>query len=277
MARTPKAQALGVALRRERELQGLTTRDLGDRIERNHGEISRWETGDRTPKPEHVAQVLTAMGITGRSYDEIMSLAHDTTASTWVATTLPAQRQQLATFVEMEQNAAVITEVSPMIIPGMLQTRDYAHAIMSGAGLPSDEAVTRVDIRMGRRDTITREDPVKFIAFIGETAIHQMIGDTNVMVEQLSYLLEMARRSNVTLRIMRLDSGWHPALEGAFTFFVPADQNPIVHIELRRSSMFLHEADVVGAYQEAVNKINAVSLTTEASARLITARMEKLS
>jgi transcriptional regulator with XRE-family HTH domain len=277
MARTPKAQALGVALRRAREGQGLSTRDLGDRIERNQGEISRWETGDRAPKPEHVAQVLTALGITGRTYDEIMSLAHDIGAPLWVATTLPAQRQQLAAFVEMEESASMVTEVSPMLIPGLLQTRDYAQAIMSGGDLSADDVVTRVAVRMGRRDSITRADPIKFIAFIGEAAIHQTIGDQAVMVAQYRHLLEMAQRPNIVIRIMRLDSGWQPGLEGAFTFFIPEDQVPIVHIELRRTSTFLHAEDDVSAYKRALDMIDKVALAPGASAQLITARMESLS
>ena len=266
-----------MALRRAREEQGLTTRDLGDRIERNQGEISRWETGERAPKPEHVAQVLTALGITGRTYDEIMSLAHDIGAPLWVATSLPAQRQQLAAFVEMEQSAALVTEVSPMLIPGLLQTRDYAHAIMADAGLASDEAVTRVTIRMGRRDAITRADPINFIAFIGETAIHQIIGDEKVMAEQFRHLLEIAQAPTVSVRMLPFDSGWHPGLEAPFIFIQPANMTPVVHVELRRSSTFLHEEDVVSAYKQALVAIDAVALTPEASARLITARLENLS
>jgi len=83
MTRTPKAHALGTALRDARERQKLSTRELADRIGRNHGEISRWETGDRTPKPENVAQVLTALGIVGEQYDDIMSLTYDTRAPLW--------------------------------------------------------------------------------------------------------------------------------------------------------------------------------------------------
>lgn len=277
MARTPKAQALGAELRRAREQSGLTTRELANRIGRNQGEISRWETGDRTPKPEHVAQFLTALGIIGDSYDEIMSLTYDTGAPTWVATTLPAQRQQLAAYIEMEESAAAITEVLPGLIPGLLQTRDYAHAIMSGGNLSSDEVAMRVAIRMGRRDTITRTEPVKYTAFIGEAAIHQTVGSRSIMVEQFGYLLEKMRLPNVTVRIMPLDSGWHPGIEGSFIIMLPANFTPVVHLELRRTMLFLHEEDDVNAYKEALRKINKVSLSPEASARLITDRMENLS
>ena len=272
MARTPKAQALGAALRRARELQGLTTRDLATRIGRNHGEISRWETGDRAPKPEHVAQVLTALTIIGDPYDEVMSLAYDTNAPLWVATTLPALRQQFAAYMEMEQRAVEIIEVLPSLIPGLLQTRRYAHAVMSN--LPPDEIVTRVNIRIGRQDVITREDPVRLTAFIGEAAIHQSIGDRSIMIEQFQHLLKMSQRTNIRVRVMPFNSGWHPGIEGPFIFFHPEN---LVHLELRRSLVFLHEQDDVHPYKAALNAIDKVALAPEASARLITDRMENLS
>jgi hypothetical protein len=102
------------------------------------------------PKPEHVAQVLTALGVIGDPYDEIMSLAHDTTVQLWVATTLPAQRQQMAAYIDMEQKALAITEVQPSLIPGLLQTRGYAQAIMANTKLSAAEGARRVAVRMER-------------------------------------------------------------------------------------------------------------------------------
>lgn len=278
MARTPKARALGTALRGAREQHQLTTRDLADRIGRNHGEISRWETGDRTPKPEHVAQVLTALGIVGKPYDEVMSLAYDTTAPTWVATTLPAQRQQLTALIEMERTAAAVVDVVPSLVPGLLQTRDYAHAIMSSDdNLSSDEVNRRVAIRMTRQDAITRTDPVRYSAFIGMAVLYQIIGNRSVMVEQFRRMLEMARRPNIRIRLMPLDNGWHPGMEAPFAFICPRDSMPVVNLELRRSTTFLHEEEVVDAYRHALDKIDRVALTREASAKLVADRMENLS
>lgn len=277
MSRTPKARALGTELRRAREERKVTTRDLAERIGRNHGEISRWETGERTPKPEHVAQVLTALGIIGQTFDEIMSLAHDTTAPQWVAASPPAHRQQLATLIEIEQTAIMITHVLPSIIPGLLQTRDYAHAIMSIGNLSRDEVTTRVAIRMSRRDVITGADSARYIAFIGQAAIYQAIGDRPVMREQLAYLLKMAERPNITVRVMPFACGWHPGLEGSFNFIEPANQTPIVHLELRWASTFLHEDEAICAYRNALDTIDKIALTPEASARLISDRMESLS
>src|SRR5262245_47523636 len=108
MARTPKARALGAALRQAREENHLLLRELGSAINRDIGVISRWETGERTPKPEQVAQILTTLGVNGERYDEIMTLAYGTDQSQWVATTLPEQKQQTVAYLDWEQNASRI-------------------------------------------------------------------------------------------------------------------------------------------------------------------------
>jgi len=97
------------------------------------------------------------------------------------------------------------------------------------------------------------------------------------MRAQLAYLLNMAGRPNITARVMPFASSWHPGLDAPFAYMEMANQTPIVHLELRRSSIFLHEEDVVAAYQEALDLIDKIALTPEASARLITDRMESLS
>ncbi|HEX3783725.1 MAG TPA: Scr1 family TA system antitoxin-like transcriptional regulator [Pseudonocardiaceae bacterium] len=280
MARTPKARTLGAALRKEREDRGFTMRDLSERISRNQGDISRWKTGDRTAKPEHVAQILTALGISGEPYNEIMALAYDTDAPMWVATTLPAQRQQLAALVDAEQNASEITEVSPLMIPGLLQTRDYIRAVMSaGDGLSAAEIATRVAIRMGRQDVITRDQPTQFIAFIGEAAIWQIIGNRSVLLEQLRCLMNMAKRPNISLRVLTFGSGWHPGLEGPFILIQPTNSVPVVHLEMRNSGLFLHEEDDVEGYIDAIQAVSQQALSAEESVRLIgkvVQRMEKV-
>lgn len=269
MSRTPKAQALGVALRRVRTQAGLTTRELADRIGRNHGEISRWETGDRAPKPEHVAQILATLGIVGQPYDEVMSLAYDMTAPVWATSTLPAPLRRMALYIEMEQGAAEIVTVSPLLVPGLLQTHDYAEAIMFGGGLSVDEAMARVALRMGRREAMVRANPIQFTAYVGEAAIHQIIGDRMVMAGQLRHLLEMAKRPNIIVRVIPHNSGWQPALEGAFTLMQADGSSPVVHLELRKSGLILHQPDDVDAYQDAIDLVAQAALQPDTSARLI--------
>lgn len=267
--RTPKSRALGRALRQAREDTGLKLRELAERLGRDPGVLSRWETGERTPRPDQVAQILTLLGVNGEAFEEIIHLTQGTREAQWLAVTLPEQRQQLAALVDLEQTATAITEVSPLLIPGLLQTTPYIKAIMTGGSVPLDDIAMRVAIRVGRKDVITRARPVQFAGLIGEAALRQLIGSRAIMVEQLRYLLEMADRSNVDMRVVPYDSGWHPALEGPFIMIESKQATPVVQLENRRSLLFLHEDDDVDLYRQAVVMVRNAALGPTDSTALI--------
>jgi transcriptional regulator with XRE-family HTH domain len=265
MARTPKAQALGSALRRAREDNGIKLRELAARIDHDPGVVSRWENGDRIPKPENVARILTTIGVNGTRYEEIIALAYNTDAPLWIASGLPEQRQQLAALVDAERKATKITNVAPLLVPGLLQTNRYIHAVMSGGGVPVADIETRMAIRIARRDVLTRSQPVTLVAFVGEAVLHQVIGNRDTVREQLTHLIHMARRPNIDMRLIPYDSEWHPALEGAFDLIESDRSVPVVHLENRRSGFFLHEEADVRAYQQAVGMVRRVALSPELS------------
>jgi transcriptional regulator with XRE-family HTH domain len=273
MSRTPKARALGAALRQAREEKHLLLRELGAAISRDIGVISRWETGERTPKPEQVAQILTKLGIDGERYDEIMTLAYGTNESQWVAFTLPEQRQQMAAYVDWEQSASRIVEVAPLLIPGLLQTSDYIKAIMTAAGVPAGEIALRVATRIGRREAITKQKPAELLVLLGYGALNQDIGGKQAMVGQLRHLLEMAARPNIELRIFPDHRGWHPGLEGTFTFIesrrTNAVKESIIFVGNRRSVLMLHEDRDVNTYKRAIDMIMTISLHPDDSLKLI--------
>jgi transcriptional regulator with XRE-family HTH domain len=273
LARTPKARALGAALRQARGERNLLLRELASAINRDIGVLSRWETGDRTPKPEQVAQILTKLGVNGERYDEIMTLAYGTNESQWVATTLPEQRQQMAAYVEWEQNATRIVEVAPLLIPGLLQTTEYTKAIMTAGGVPAGEIAVRITSRIGRRDVITRPRPAELLVLLGGSALRQNIGGHQVTHEQMRHLLEMAARPNVDLRVIPDQTGWHPGLEGEFALIESrrgGRKASIVFVGTRRSILMLHADDDVTAYRKAADWITSIALQPEASTKLIT-------
>lgn len=284
MARTPKARALGAALRQAREQTGMLLRELGAAINRDAGVLSRWETGERTPKPEQVAQILTTLGVGGERYDELMTLAYRTDESQWVATTLPEQAQQMAAYIDWERTASRIVEVAPLLVPGLLQTNDYISAIMTAGGVPEDEVSARITSRIGRRDVITRlAGPADLVVLLGQAALNQWVGGADVMAEQLRHLVVMAARPNVELRIVPDRVGWHPGLEGAFTLIDASrtltaprgsreavmERSSIAFVETRRSVLMLHENHDVASYRQAMERTMAVALPPDASARLV--------
>jgi transcriptional regulator with XRE-family HTH domain len=275
MARTPKARALGAALRQAREEKQMLLRQLAGAIDRDIGVLSRWETGDRTPKPEHVAQILTKLDVEGERFAEIMTLAYGTNEPLWLATTLPEQRRQMTAFLDWERNARRIVDFAPLLVPGILQTSDYIRAMMTapGANVPASEVATRIATRIRRREALTRHNPAKLLALIGQAAFTQEVGSRQVMIEQLRHLLEMAAWPNVELRIVPDRRGWHPGLEGAFslldTSLTPASLESIVCVGNRRTVLILHEDDDVSDYRSATARILDVSLPQDKSAAFI--------
>jgi transcriptional regulator with XRE-family HTH domain len=267
--RTPKARALGAALREARDEQGLSQRKLAAGIGRDPGLVSRWETGDRAPRPTDVAQILTVLGVTGDRYDEIIAMASGTDEPRWLAVSLPAQRQQLAALLECERTASKITHVAPLLIPGVLQTSDYVRTIMTLSGVPADEIETRVIVRIGRRDVITRHAPADLLVYVGEAALRQAVGGPAVMAAQLRYLGELAEMPNVVVRAVPFTEDWHPGLEGMFMLIDSEDASPVVHLENRKSGLFLHEDEDVATYRQAVDSVTRVAMSREDSEGLI--------
>ena len=288
MARTPKAQALGAALRQAREERKLLLRELAAAVNKDIGVLSRWETGDRAPKPEQVSQILATLQVGGDRFEEIMTLAYGTKESQWVAFSLPEQKRQLAALVDWELRATRIVEVAPLILPGLLQTPDYVRGIMTAAGVPAGEIALRVTSRIGRRVAIEGKNAADLLVLVGQSALNQGVGGRSTMIGQLEFLLEMARRPNIDLRVFPDNRGWHPGLEGSFVIVeAPRTSNgrrpasgveSIAFVETRRSELMFHEDADVAAYKKALDRVLAISLPPDASANLINDvrnRMEK--
>ncbi|MGX7828978.1 helix-turn-helix domain-containing protein [Actinokineospora sp. 24-640] len=269
---TPRNKALGEALRKAREDGKLGLRELARRLDMDHSLLSRFESGQRTPRTEDVASILTAIGVTGPVREELMDFAREPERAQWLGVGMTEQQRQLATLLDYERQAASIINVSPLLVPGLLQTSDYARAIMRSGRVPEGEIETRVAVRLGRRDTLTRRDPARLLALIGEQVLLQRIGGPAVMAEQVHHLAEAAQASNIDIRVLPLDCAWHPGLEGPWKLVEPredSDLSPVVHLESRRSGVFLHRSQDVDAYSEGVERVLSEALTSAESAEVI--------
>lgn len=266
---TPKARALGAELRQVREREGVGMRELARRLDFSHSKLSRIESGERPPQPEDVASILTALGVSGAERDSILALSRDTGGSHWLSVGMPEQKFQLAALLDFERTAEHIIDVSPLLIPGLLQTADYVRAIMIAAGRPAHEVEMRAAVRLGRREILQRPNPVRFTAYIGETALRQCIVDEAAKLEQLRHIQKMARLPHVTVHIIPEDTPWHPGLEGPFSLIDFSAASPIVHLETRRSGLFLGEEADVDAYRTAVDRVRDVARSPEASAEFL--------
>jgi hypothetical protein len=149
---------------------------------------------------EDVGIILGALDVDMDERERLLSLARDSETPQWVSLGPSEQQRQMATLLHYEQDADQITDVS-QFIPGLLQTEDYARAVMRAGMVPADEIGTRVAIRLGRHDML-RTRSTKLIALIGEAALHYRVGGPDVLLDQLRYLLEVAAWDTVDLRIV---------------------------------------------------------------------------
>lgn len=273
---TPKSHALGVQLRQARKAAGYTLRTLADRLEMSHSVLSRWENGERIPNTEDVASVLTAVGIHGDERAELLDLARNADSPQWLSVQSADRDRQIAALLDFERDANRITDVSPLLIPGLLQTADYARAIMVAGNVPANDIEPRVIMRVGRREVIERRTPAELVALVGENALRHNIGGHAIMLAQLRYLQAQAKQDNIQLRIIPESAGWTPALEGPFLVVDSASNPTIVHLENRRAGVFFHEPTDVAAYQEAVDAVANVAMTQVESTQHIAALTAEL-
>jgi transcriptional regulator with XRE-family HTH domain len=262
-----RARALGAELRQARVRKKLTLKQVGDELGRHHSDISRWETGKRLPSENDTSAVLAIYGVTGDDRARLLQLARDAADSNWVA---PGVNKQLAALIEDERTARKIVMVTPLLIPGLLQTEDYARSIMHGAGTSAGLADQRVLVRLGRQAVLARRKPPEFLGIIGEHALRFPPCSNEIMAEQLHHLLEISERPHITILVLPIDiRAYTPAIEGSFVLFEFASGDPVVQQEHYRSTTTLTEVRDVRDYRTAVDEIAKVAMDPERSRAFI--------
>lgn len=260
--RNPRTRALATLLREARETSGLSVRGLARKLGVAHTTVSRWETGYNVPTMADVATTLAFLGVRGAEREKILAVAQGATQPDWLATGMPGAVAGAAVS-DMERTATGMTEWCPLVIPGLLQTADYARAILARSAYPGRDVSTAVLVRLGRRDALTRPRPLRLTAMVGEPALHGGIGGPTVMLDQLRHVLVMADLATVTLRMVPVSGEWHPGLTGPFIAYDFESDPSIILLEHHRASAFLYESGDVAAYLEAAEELGKIALSPE--------------
>jgi transcriptional regulator with XRE-family HTH domain len=267
-----RALQLAAVLRDALAQRGVSAREAARRLEVSHTWVNDWlsKTDPKPPKSEDVASLLTAIGVTGDEYQRVLQLARSDDAD-WLVSGPPGMNPQLASVMECERDATRITVWSPLMIPGLLQTSDYARSVISrgSPNLTAHEVDSMVMVRNARRDILTRRSPVQLDAFIGLPAIHGGVGGRDVMVDQLEHVLATSTRDNVTVQAFDLSGEWFPAHLGQFVIYESEGLPPTVYLEHHRSASFLVDGDDVAAYQTAADQIRREAMSPSVTAGLI--------
>ncbi|AEK40819.1 XRE family transcriptional regulator [Amycolatopsis mediterranei S699] len=231
--------------------------------------MSAWEKGHRLPSVEDVSAILALLGIRGEQRDRIRTLARHAREPNWLASSNSDLPFALTTRLDLERTATTITTWSPLIIPGLLQTPDYIRSIMDKSAVSIEQADKRLRVRLARQRILTRSDPVRFTALLGERSLHENFGDTGVMSDQIDHLLAMSARPNISLRIVPAGIGYHPGLIGPFDIYEFPGSPPIASIEHIYSTAFLHEESQTTGHKRDAKVLRGLALSEEASQALL--------
>jgi transcriptional regulator with XRE-family HTH domain len=260
-AAAPSVQRLilGGHLRRLRERAQLTPEQAADAIRASHSKISRIEHGRVSFKARDIADLLTLYGVSGIAEREgLLTLAREANTPGWWARYSDILPHWLEPYFGLEAAASVIREFELQFVPGLLQTEEYARAVIRLGNLPTEEEVIRrARARVSRQEILRRPDPPKVWAVLDEGALRRVIGGPQVMKAQLQHLIEMCDHPNVTLQILPFSAGAHRAMGGPFTIlrYTEPDLRDVVYIEQLTSALYLDKPTEVDAYLEVIEEV----------------------
>ncbi|MEU4781966.1 helix-turn-helix transcriptional regulator [Micromonospora sp. NPDC023633] len=251
---------LGAQLRRLRESSGVTREGAGWEIRASESKISRMELGRVGFKERDVADLLTLYGVTAPAEREaLLKLARDANSPGWWHRYGDVLPNWFQSYLGLEAAAALIRSYEVQFVPGLLQTREYARAVVllgHGRAAPA-EIERRVALRMQRQRLLHRENPPQLWAVVDEAALRRPIGGPRVMREQVAALIEATKSPNIRLQVIPFAAGGHAAAGGAFTILRFGDRElpDIVYIEQLTSALYLDKRDDLDYYAVAMERL----------------------
>ncbi|GGS85506.1 helix-turn-helix domain-containing protein [Streptomyces cinerochromogenes] len=251
---------LGSQLRRLREARGITREKAGYSIRASESKISRMELGRVSFKTRDVEDLLTLYGITDEAEREsLLSLAREANVAGWWHSYTDVLPSWFPTYVGLEGAAALIRAYEVQFVHGLLQTEEYARAVvrrgMKGASVADVER--RVALRLERQKYLLSGNAPEFHIVLDEAALRRPYGDREVMRGQLQHLIDISERPNVRLQVMPFSFGGHSGESGAFTIlsFPESDLSDVVYLEQLTSALYLDKREDVAQYEQALKEL----------------------
>jgi hypothetical protein len=257
---TVRRMLVGAQLRRLRTDKGLTREQAAEAIRASEWKIHRLENGQVGFKDRDVVDLLALYGVTDPGEVEaLLAMARDANTPGWWQQYGDLLPQWFRAFVDLEAAAALIRTYEGQLIPGLLQTEDYMRAVMRGARLPepSEDTERRIEVRLMRQTVLTQPDAPQLWAVLDEAALRRPVGGRQVIHEQLERLIDASKLPNVTLQVLPLAAGAHPALVSAFSVLRFPDQElpDVVYVEHLTSALYLDRREDVDQYLHVMESI----------------------
>lgn len=268
---------LGRRLQEKRLDAGASLEDAAKALRVTTLTIRRLEKAEVPLKPLYAEKLLETFGTARQEIDEFVDLAEQANKPGWWHPYRDAVPSWFTAYVSLETGAKTLRTYEPQYVTGLLQTPDYAHAVLRG-GLPNgseEELARRVAVRLRRQSLLDREDAPTLWVVMEEAVLHRVVGGPHVMREQLERLLEVSELPHVSLDIVPFTAGTHVGACAPFTYFrfEEPELPDIVYSELLCASVYLDQRADVVSHLEAHSRM--ALLTSSEDSKALLNRMRK--
>lgn len=225
--------------------------------------VRAWENGRRLPQPDHLAKVEKALGTGGFLLRLREDLVKHSPAPEW-----------MGRWLQIEQQATSLLTYEPLLIPGLLQTPEYARSVITSSGRPVEDLDEQVQARMERQKILHPDNSLVFVAIIDETVLYRAVGGAEAMHAQLVKLLEVAEQPNVMVQIVPEDAGAYPGLAGGFAI-ASMDGQEFAYVDDAFSGDVLENPDDVATMKRIWETLRVEALSSRQSIELIRKAMQR--
>ena len=263
---------LGAQLRRLREARGISAQEAARAIRGSESKISRIELGRNAVREIDIADLLTLYGITDRAErEQMLSLASRANQPGWWQQYHDVLPTWFQSYIGLEESAESIRSYDLQFVPGLLQTEDYAEAVLALGDFSMDEVERLVAMRKERQSRFA-SGAMRLWAVVDEVALRRPVGGVPVLRAQLESLIEACQQQRLTLQVTPFTAVGHAA-PGAFSMlrFADADMPDIVYVENLTSALYMDKPAEVGRYLLAMERLSIISAPPGDSAEILRA------
>lgn len=260
---------LGILLRALREEKGIAVEQVAEHLLCSPSKVKRIESGFRSGTVRDVRDLCGLYEVAGTSRgDHLMDLARASKQQGW----WQSYGLGFSEYVGLEAGASSIKDFRPLLVPGLLETADYARALHVSAvpEISPDKIDRLVEARLLRQRRLDDADPLRAWVIMDEAALHRVVGGPDIMRAQLNRLIEIAALPNVTIQVIPFEAGAHAALDSNFAILdFAAPVGSVVYVEGLLGIFYLDRPEHVKRYQLVFDALRATALSREGSIRRI--------
>lgn len=270
---TIRGKRLGIELRRLRLGAELTLDDVAKQLQMSESRLSRIETGRAVARSRDVRALLDLYEVADSTQRELLlRITREAQQKGWWTDYEEVLPAGFETYIDLEAEATSLRTWQNHLVYGLLQTEEYARALIHATGGGSTDQIEQlVALRMRRQELLTRPRPPQLWVVLDEAALHRPISSGEVMRDQLRHLIEVGKLDNVTVQVLPYDKGTHAGLGGPFTiieFPDLADQD-VVYIDSSGGNIYLEKPRDVRRHARIFDHLRVEALGTGESAAFI--------